>query len=142
MAQPIEIIIRKGSGTSVQDSQLTSTPNVASVQKGDSGSLIGDAVNVALINAGKQIVDSLINMTFTVTGNSIARRTYENASMIASYVSQIAIGGPIGLLAVGAQEAARIGSQVIENKRTNQQSELLYERTGNVAIDGGRGTYE
>lgn len=142
MAQPIEIVIRKGSGTSVQDSQPTSTPSVASVQKGDSGSLVGDAVNVALVNAGKQIVGSLVNTAFTVSGNSIAQRKFESISTIASYGMQVAIGGPVGLVAVGVQEAIRIGSQVIENNRTNQQSELLYERTGNIAIDGGRGTYE
>lgn len=142
MAQPIEIVIRKGSGTSIQDSQPTSTPSVASVQKGDSGSSIGNAVNVALVNAGKQIVGSLINTAFAVSGNSIARSKFEAITTIASYGVEIAVGGPLGVLAVGVQEAIRIGSQEIENNKNYQQSEILYERTGNIAIDGGRGTYE
>ena len=137
MAEPIQIVISKSQGTAY-DTQSATPVKASSGKTGTSATQ--KAVNVALINAGKQLASAGINQYGNLTGNTIANRQLNEATRIAGYVGEIAVGGWVGVISVGVQ----IGMQTLENyanvRRSNAQAEMLYARSGNVTIDGGRGT--
>jgi hypothetical protein len=134
MEQPIEIVIRKTDGTAQQPT--TQTP---SSKKGKT-SVKDQAVNTALINAGKQILSYGISQYGNITGNTIKQRQMNDAITIAGYMSQIAIGGVVGAVSVATQIGLNAVSNAVETNKANRQAELLYQRSGNATINGGRGT--
>ena len=77
-----------------------------------------------------------------MTGNTIQQRQIDNALQVSSYIAQIAVGGWVGAIAVATQITTNGISNLISTRRANQQAELLYQRSGNITIDGGRGTYD
>ena len=133
MEEPIEIVIRKTQETSTQ------TESPKQVKSSDT-STTQKAVNTALVNAGKQLATYGFSQYGNLTGNTIAQRQMNNVSTLASYAMQIAVGGWVGAIAVGVQVGMGAISNFTETSKANQQSELLYQRSGNITIDGGRGT--
>ena len=129
MPEPIEIVIRKTQETSTQgqnSSQGSTKGKESTTQR---------AINTALVNAGKQLASYGISQYGNLTGNTIRQRQIDNALQIGSYIGQIAVGGWVGLTTSGI-------NNVINTRKANQQAELLYQRSGNITIDGGRGTYD
>lgn len=138
MAEPIEIVIRKTQETSTQGviaqgDDKTPRKDESTTQK---------AIKTALVSAGKNIASYGLSQYGNITGNTIAQRNIENALTIAGYVGQIVAGGWIGAIAVGAQLTTQALTTSIATAKANQQAELLYQRSGNITIDGGRGTYD
>lgn len=137
MAQPIEIVIRKN-----QESNSKNVASLKSDKKENGLSMTEKAMVNALISAGKNVASYGVSQFGNMTGYSIAQRDIENALNVASYVGQIATTGWVGVIAVGIQLTTQgIGIAVARDK-ANQQSDLLYQRSGNITIDGGRGTYD
>lgn len=136
MAEPIEIVIRKTQETSTQGqgTQQTSTKGKENTTQ--------RAINTALVNAGKRLASYGISQYGNLTGNTIRQRQIDNALQIGSYVGQIAVGGWVGAIAVGVQLTTSGINNAIATRKANQQAELLYQRSGNITIDGGRGTYD
>ena len=138
MAQPIEIVIRKTQETSTQTETAVTTKD----KKSGGESLKDKAITNALINAGKSIANYGVAQFGNMTGYTIAQRNIENALNVASYVTQIATTGWVGAIAVGIQLTTQGISNAVARDKANQQAALLYQRSGNVTIDGGRGTYD
>lgn len=134
MAEPIEIIIRKTQETAQQE-QVT-TP---SSKKGKE-STKDKAINTALINAGKRIASYGISQYGNLTGNTIRQRQIDDALNIAGYVGEIAVGGWVGAISVATQVGLGAVGNAIATNRANREAQLLYERSGNATINGGRGT--
>lgn len=134
MAEPIEIVIRKTQETS-QQSQVGATP---SSDKGQE-SISKKAVNTALVNAGKQLASYGIAQYGNLTGNTIRQRQIDNALNVAGYIGQIAVGGWVGAISVATQLTTNAISTIAEANKTNRQAEMLYQRSGNATINGGRG---
>ena len=134
MPEPIEIVIRKTQEQSTQGQTTQPTKGKESTTQ--------RAVNTALINAGKQLASYGISQYGNLTGNTIRQRQIDNALQIGSYIGQIAVGGWVGAIAVGVQLTTAGINNAITTRRANQQAELLYQRSGNITIDGGRGTYD
>lgn len=138
MAEPIEIVIRKTQDTSTQGNvssggDQTPKKDESTTQK---------AIKTALVSAGRNIASYGLSQYGNITGNTIAQRNIENALNIAGYIGQIAVGGWVGAIAVGVQLTTQAFNNSIATTRANQQAELLYQRSGNITIDGGRGTYD
>lgn len=138
MAQPIEIVIRKTQETSVQTATAISTKD----KKSGGESITDRAITNALISAGRSIANYGVAQFGNMTGYTIAQRNIENALNVASYVTQIATTGWVGAIAVGIQITTQGISNAVARDKANQQAALLYQRSGNVTIDGGRGTYD
>jgi hypothetical protein len=135
MAEPIQIVIRKTQETAYQP-QLSST--VSEQKSGKSATQ--KAVNTALVNAGKQIVSAGINQYGNLTGNTLRNKQLDNLTEVAGYIGQIIAGGWVGAIAVATQIGVQGISNYTQKQRSNQEAQLLYERSGNVTINGGRGT--
>lgn len=136
MAQPIEIVIRKTDETAQQ-----TLGQVEGKKKGKT-SVKDGAVNTALINAGKQILSYGISQYGNVTGNTIKQRQMNDAINVAGYIATISLGGTVGVIAVATELAINAVSNTIETNKANREAELLYQRSGNATINGGRGTNE
>lgn len=136
MAEPIEIVIRKTQETSTQRQTETAKKPTSDV------SISQKAVNTALINAGKQIASYGLAQYGDLTGNTIAQRRINEALTMAGYVTQIAVGGWVGAIAVGTQIGLGAVSNYTATEKANQEANLLYQRSGNATIDGGRGTHD
>lgn len=136
MPEPIEIVIRKTQDTSTQSTtkQNKDTKGKEDVQQ--------KAINTALINAGKQLASYGLSQYGNITGNTIRQRQIDNSLQIASYVGQILAGGWVGAISVGVQLTTAGINNTVSTRKANQQAELLYQRSGNVTLNGGRGTYD
>lgn len=138
MAQPIEIVIRKTQESNSQSGAVA----LKGDKKSNGASLTDKAITNALINAGKSIANYGVAQFGNMTGYAIAQRNIENALNVASYVTQIATTGWVGAIAVGIQLTTQGLNTAVARDKANQQAALLYQRSGNITIDGGRGTYD
>ena len=136
MAEPIEIVIRKTGETAYQPQ----TPSGTAQGKPKGSSIMDKAVNTALVNAGKQIVSAGINQYGNLTGNTLMNKQLDTATQVAGYVGEILVGGWIGVASVATQIGVQGISNFTQREKSNQEAQLLYERSGNVTINGGRGT--
>lgn len=136
MPEPIEIVIRKTQDTSTQNTtkQTKDTKGKEDIER--------KAINTALINAGKQLASYGLSQYGNITGNTIRQRQIDNTLQIASYVGQVLAGGWVGAISVGVQLTTSGISNAVATRKANQQAELLYQRSGNVTLNGGRGTYD
>lgn len=135
MSEPIEIVIRKTQETSTQ-------PDAEEKSKKGKENTKQKAINAALIRAGKQIAAYGVSQYGDLTGNTIRQRQIDDALQIGSYVGQIVTGGWVGAISVATELAIGAIGNAINTRKANQQAELLYQRSGNITIDGGRGTYD
>lgn len=135
MPEPIEIVIRKTTEQSTQ-------PSGEEKNKKGKENTKQKAINSALLQAGKQLASYGVSQYGNLTGNTIRQRQIDNALQVGSYIGQIAVGGWVGAIAVGVQLTTAGINNAITTRRANQQAELLYQRSGNITIDGGRGTYD
>jgi hypothetical protein len=133
MAEPIEIIIRKTQETAQQEITATSG------KKGKQNTK-DKAINTALVNAGKRIASYGVSQYGNLTGNTIRQRQIDNALNIAGYVGEIAVGGWVGAISVATQVGLGAVGDAIATNRANREAQMLYERSGNATINGGRGT--
>lgn len=140
MAEPIEIIIRKTQETSTQDTVQGAGAEDKQVSGKES---TGEkAINTALVNAGKQLASYAVSQYGSLTGNTMAQNAINTVLNVAGYAGEIIVGGWVGAIAVGVQVMTSLFSSEIDTQKRNQQERMLYELSGNVTLDGGRGTYE
>lgn len=136
MAEPIEIVIRKTGGTAYQ-------PSTSSYQfqgrKQDKG-ILDDLMNTALFNAGKKIVSAGISQYGDLTGNTLMNKQLDTATQLAGYIGEIMVGGWVGVASVATQIGTQGISNFTQRHKSNQEAQMLYERSGNITINGGRGT--
>lgn len=100
-------------------------------------------VRTALVQAGKQALQYATSQYGNLTGNAIGQRKINNMIELASIGTTLAVGGVVvGGIAVATQMALKIANNSIENARSNQVADLIYQRSGNITRNGGRGTNE
>lgn len=134
MAQPIEIVIKKTGETPYQ-------PRVnLSSEATKSNSIIKKVVNTALVNAGKRVVSAGISQYGNLTGNTLMNKQLDTTTQLAGYVGEILVGGWIGAISVATQIGISGISNYTQRQKSNQEAQMLYERSGNITINGGRGT--
>lgn len=136
MTEPIEIVIRK-TGESAYQPQ---TPSVTAQGKSKGSSIMDKAVNVALINAGQQLFSTAINQYGDLTGNTLANKSLDNLSKIASSAQSIVTGGWVGVIAVGVSLINDEIGRTAQRNTANRNAEMMRQRGGNILINGGRGT--
>ena len=88
-------------------------------QAGSGESTTNELIRTALVQAGKQGLQYAVSQYGNLTGNSIGQRNINNVIEVASMITTIAIGGVVGAIAV---------------------ANMMYERSGNITRNGGRGT--
>jgi hypothetical protein len=144
MAEPITIIIGKGQqsdGTAPEDQLAQSArkePGKPSIQQ--------QAVNSALINAGKQVMMSGVRVYGNITGDYATVNLINATMSIGADVLMIAKGGWVGAIAVGAKYAISFANSFVEQKHNEFEFSLGMQRSGGVFdgnslyLNGSRGT--
>lgn len=101
-----------------------------------------DISKALIIDNGRKILNESINQFIDLTGNNSIRNKYNYATTMAGYTMAIATGGAVGAVAVAVDIGLKAATSEIETRKANAQIELLRQRIGNSAVDGGRGTYD
>ena len=100
------------------------------------------AARTALVGAGKQLASFGISQFGNITGAGYLQNELDAITNVYGYGLQIAAGGLVGAAAVAVQIGTSAVSTYISNTKANQEAQLLLQRTGNAALNGGRGTYD
>lgn len=95
------------------------------------------AVNAALISAGKQVLTQGVTQYANLTGNYAKAETFNDVLSIGSDIV-IASTGPVGLIAVAAKTAINTTNNFIQQKRANDNIELAQQRAGYISTKGSR----
>lgn len=131
----IEIKIGKSETVKGQAPQTEQTQ----AQKMEAGrpSIQKQAVNTALISAGKQILTQGINQYADLTGNYAQAEAINNVLSIGSDLAILSTG-PIGVIAVASKTAISITNSFIKQKRATDNIKLQRERAGFISKLGSR----
>ena len=95
------------------------------------------AVNAALINAGRQVLTQGINQYAELTGNYAQAERINNVLSIGSDLV-IASTGPVGLIAIGAKYVINTTNSFIKQKRALDNIALARQRAGYISTQGSR----
>lgn len=95
------------------------------------------AVNVALINAGKQMLTQGIQQYADLTGNYSMAQAFDTVMSIGADAALLATG-PVGWIAVGAKYALNISNSFVQQKKTLREIELMQQRAGYISTQGSR----
>ena len=132
MQGAIDIKISKGQTTEGQRPDIQQTerePGKPTVQN--------QAVNAALINAGKQVLNQSVSQFADLTGNYAQAETIENVLSIGSDLLILSTG-PVGLVAVGTKYIVNATNSFIKQKRALDNIALARERLGFISTQGSR----
>ena len=135
--EPIEIVVRKTNETSGQQRVVSSAGD-----KVKGSGIMQNAVSIALVDAGKEMAMNGFNQFMSLSGNTNTLKMIENVSNVASMATQAIVGKTLGVIAVGVQLSMKAVSMGVSNYQANLNADLLYERSGNATLNGGRGTYD
>lgn len=128
----IDILIKKsstGQGQAPVTPQAEREPGKPNIQQ--------QAVNAALINAGKNILYQGVNQYAELTGNYAIAETMNDVLSITSDIAILSTG-PIGWIAVGSKTVINIGGSFVKQDRAWKETELLRERAGYISLQGSR----
>ena len=95
------------------------------------------AVNTALISAGRQIMKQGITQYANLTGNYAFAEKVDDVLSIGSDIAILATG-PVGWVAVGTKQIINIANSVIGQINAVRNVELQQQRAGYVATQGSR----
>lgn len=96
------------------------------------------AARTAIINAGKQLASYGLGQYGNLTGTKSLSNQLDAITTMYSYGMQIAMGGIVGASAVAVQIGTSAITNYISNAKANQEANLLLQRSGNAALNGGR----
>ena len=132
MQWAIDIKISKGQTAQGQRPDVQQTqrePGKPTVQN--------QAVNAALINAGKQVLTQGVTQYAELTGNYAQAENINNVLSIGSDLFILSTGA-VGAIAIGAKYAINTANSFIKQKRANDNIALLRQRAGFVSTQGSR----
>ena len=135
----IEIIIRKpqqGEGT--MPTEMSSENEVSTSAEQGKPSTTQNAVNTAIINAGRQAMMQGIKHYGTLTGNYQMERQINQMIGIGADILMIAKGGPVGVVAVATRHALNIAQSVVEQRVADRENALAVERAGVLSLRASR----
>lgn len=95
------------------------------------------AVNTAILNAGKQVLTQGISQYGDLTGNYALSRTASEMFSIGAD-AMIALSSPVGAIAVGTKYATTIATSFIKQSRELKNTALAQERAGYISTQGSR----
>ena len=137
------IVIQKKQASDPITAQQPTNPNgeqaPAKVEQGKPN-IQAQAVNAAIINAGKQILMDGVNQYGNITGNYAVANTINASLSLGADVLMLAKGGVVGLIAVGTKYTLSFVNAQIEQKHADIINEKALERSGNLALSGSRYT--
>lgn len=96
------------------------------------------AINAALINAGKQAIQQGFNSYVEISGDYNLQRNVNLGTNIAADVLMIAKGGPVGAIAVATKYALNAANTYVAVKKENQQTEYNKKLMGQISREGSR----
>ncbi len=96
------------------------------------------AVNTAMINAGKQIASLGIREYGNITGDYATSNMVDTALGFGADILMIAAGGVVGAIAVGAKYTAQLLSQSVTLELSNRNVDFMRSRMGFVSARGSR----
>lgn len=96
------------------------------------------AINAALINAGKQAIQQGFNSYVEISGDYNLQRNVNLGTNIAADVLIIAKGGPVGAIAVTTKYALNAANTYVAVKKQNQQTEYNKKLMGQISREGSR----
>lgn len=133
---PNEVVDVNTNEFSFNPNGSTSSQNAANSQKVNN--VKGGAVNTALVNMGKQAINYGLQNYGELTGDYQTQANIQSFVEIGRMVATVAIGGPVGAIAVAGELAFKAINQQIDLAKKRQETQLLRERTGVSAYNGGR----
>ena len=96
------------------------------------------AVNVAILNAGRQILSEGLQQYGNLSGNYAITKYIDSALTIGADALIIAKGGAVGAIAVGTKYVTQAFNRTVEILKSNQEVALAKQRVGYIAINGSR----
>lgn len=136
MAEPIKIIIKKG-----EDGQGTMPTSEQPVdQKQEQGKISPQmkAVNAAVINVAKTALIQGVHIMGDITGNYTVTKMMDQTLSLGADAMTIAIGGPVGAIAVVGKYALQAGQSFASNYIQNREIDMQRMRVGNISVKGSR----
>ena len=112
-------------------------PDIGQEREAGKPSIQKQAVNSALINAGKQIITQGVTQYGNLTGDYA---TVNNINAVLSIASDISIAatGPVGVVAVLSKKIINIGNSVVNQITAIRNIELQRQRSGFISTQGSR----
>ena len=129
---PIEILVKKSE---------TATGDLPIVSK-EQGKLTPSqqAVNSAMIAAGKQAINAGIRTQAEITGDYVLADTVSFATSFAADILMVAKGGAIGAIAVATKYGLSVAESYAKQRVADRNNEFIRQRTGFIATKGSRYT--
>jgi hypothetical protein len=112
--------------------------NQTAMQEQGKPNLTQKAVNVALLNAGRQILSEGLQQYGNLSGNYAVTKYIDSALTIGADALIIIKGGAVGAIAVGTKYATQAFNRSVEVLKSNQETQLARSRVGYIAITGSR----
>jgi uncharacterized protein YaaW (UPF0174 family) len=133
MAEPIKIRISKG-----EDAQVSPEQKVDIKQEQGKTSPQLKAVNAAIINVAKTALVQGVHIMGDITGNYTMTRIMDQTLSLGADAMTVAIGGPVGAIAVVGKYALQAGQSFANNYTQNRELEMQRSRVGNISVRGSR----
>lgn len=96
------------------------------------------AINTALINAGRSIIMQGMSHYGDLTGDYITQNRVGEMLSIAGDVLMIVKGGVVGAIAVGAKYATQAINSMIQQRQNNIRVDYMRKHTGYIEAKGSR----
>lgn len=96
------------------------------------------AINTALINAGRSIIMQGMSHYGDLTGDYMSQARVNEALGLAGDVLMIVKGGVVGAIAVGAKYATQAINSMIQQRQNNIRVDYMRKHTGYIEAKGSR----
>lgn len=97
-----------------------------------------NTVKTILTQTGTKMINKGLSMYGDLTGDYITQNAISQLTSAAGDIATIAIGGPIGAIAVATKIGLQVGDSYIQQSKTNYKINFMKQRTGNSALNSGR----
>ncbi len=136
MPDPIKIRIEKDqTGEAIQPQQPAGVPD--GKEQGKTSPQL-KAVNAAIINVAKTALVQGVHIMGDITGNYTTSRMLDTTLSIGADAMTIAIGGPVGAIAVVGKYALQAGQSFASNYIQNREIDMQRLRVGTISVRGSR----
>lgn len=136
----IHIYFHDGDGSGVEESghRSSGSSNSSSIDTPEKNDTAKSALAAAAIQAGKQLINSGVNLYSNLTGNYLGvSRLQEKINLFAT--GAMLINFPVGTVAAFTSMAISGITSAINTQNTNRDINVLYERSGNAVLDNSKG---
>lgn len=138
----IEIVVKKGQSIDGTAAPASAKAGEKPLKKTDPGKpdITQEAVNTALINAGKNIIMNGIHQFGNITGDYAIINAFDVGVSLSADLATVMKGGWVGAIQVGSKYAIAFANSEIAEKRSNMAIDKARERAGYIELGGSRFT--